>query len=88
MIQFHRLVRTAVSRAMKPERRLEVFSKVVYILNADFPTQADGKPLHARWNDCERLHRQVAALLNSYEYFADDIGYPIMLCEIIERCAW
>ena len=73
---------------MKPEERRIVFNRATYLLNAVFPQQQDGKPMHNQWRDCESYFRQAAALLENYNWLKDDIGQPIMLCEVAARCAW
>lgn len=84
----HRLVRLAVAESMSPTTKSAVFNRIVFQLNAAFPSQSDGRPLHDQWHICERLAPQVASLLESYLFYKDDIDEPILLCEIIARCSW
>jgi hypothetical protein len=73
---------------MPHKRRGEVFNRLIYQLNAAFPQQGDGEPLHNRWKLCEEYSSQVIELLETYKWLKDDLGYPILLCEIATRCAW
>ncbi|KAI0839447.1 hypothetical protein F5Y06DRAFT_303168 [Hypoxylon sp. FL0890] len=87
-INCHRLVRHAVLKSMGRSTKQSVFHRLVFFLNASFPTQEDGKPLHSKWASCEILASQVSALLQSYSLHKNDIGHPILLCEVAARCAW
>lgn len=87
-ISCHRLVRIAVARSMDPATRSLVFNKLVFFLNAALPTQADGRPLHDKWEGCEELASQVHALLATYKTYQDDLVEPILLTEIVCRCSW
>ncbi|KAI1137572.1 hypothetical protein F5Y05DRAFT_74735 [Hypoxylon sp. FL0543] len=87
-INCHRLVRHAVLKSMGRSTKQSVFNRLVFFLNASFPTQEDGKPLHSKWSSCETLASQVSALLQSYSLYKNDIGHPILLCEVAVRCAW
>jgi hypothetical protein len=73
---------------MDPERKAEIFNRTVFLLNAKFPQQQDGKPMHENWRTCQELSRQVSSLLETYSWYKDEVGYPILLCEIVTRCAW
>lgn len=87
-IKCHRLVQLAVAKSMSPQTISIVFHQLVFFLNASFPRQADGRPLLDQWGKCEELSSQVEALLESYKQYQKDLGEPILLCEIICRCAW
>ncbi|KAI0886344.1 uncharacterized protein GGS22DRAFT_179230 [Annulohypoxylon maeteangense] len=87
-ISCHRLVRHAVLKSMNKNTKLETFNQVVFLLNASFPTQEDGKPLHSKWKSCETLANQVSTLLYSSSLYTTEIGHPILLCEVAVRCAW
>lgn len=87
-ISCHHLVRHAVLQSMNRAVRFKTFNHIVFLLNASFPTQEDGKPLHTKWVSCEKLASQVLAVLNSYSLFKDDIEHPILLYEVAARCAW
>jgi tetratricopeptide (TPR) repeat protein len=69
-----------------------IFHKLVFFLNASFPRQTDGRPLHDQWERCGELASQVLSLLASYQLYRDAItihhGEPLLLCEVICRCAW
>lgn len=87
-IKSHRLVRLAVAESMSPPTKSSVFNRIVFQLNAVFPSQFDGRPLHDQWNVCEKLAPQVAGLVESYLIYKDGIDAPILLCDIIARCSW
>ncbi|KAI1445428.1 hypothetical protein F5Y02DRAFT_386167 [Annulohypoxylon stygium] len=87
-ISCHHLIRHAVVKSMNDDTKLETLSRVVFLLNASFPTQEDGNPLHSKWKSCETLASQVSAVLYSCSLFKVEIGRPILLCEIAVRCAW
>jgi len=69
-------------------RKREVFTHAMFLLNATFPRQENGKPLHSQWRSCQLLCRHVAALLSTYHWLKADLDFPILLCEIITRCSW
>ncbi|OTA96823.1 hypothetical protein M434DRAFT_27437 [Hypoxylon sp. CO27-5] len=87
-INCHRLVRQAVLKSMGHATKHTTFSQLVFYLNASFPTQEDGRPLHSKWTSCEVLASQVSALLESYSLYRNELGHPILLCEVAARCAW
>lgn len=87
-LKCHRLVRVAVSESMSPKTKSSVFNRVIFQLNAAFPLQSDGRPLHDQWAECEKLAPQVAGVLDSYSIYKDDLDEPILLCEIVARCSW
>ncbi|KAK5659347.1 hypothetical protein OQA88_1440 [Cercophora sp. LCS_1] len=91
LIRCHRLVQIVVARSMTAHKLSVLFHKLVFFLNASFPRQADGRPLHGQWDRCGELASQVQALLASYKLYQDAIctyGVPLLLCEVICRCAW
>lgn len=87
-LKCHRLVRLAVAESMSPSTKSSVFNRVIFQLNAAFPTQSDGRPLHDKWHECEKLASQVAGVLDSYSFYKDDLDEPILLCEVVVRCSW
>ncbi|KAJ4386491.1 hypothetical protein N0V93_009388 [Gnomoniopsis smithogilvyi] len=87
-VKCHRLVRLVVAESMPPTTKASVFNRVMFQLNAAFPSQSDGRPLHDQWHNCERLAPQVASLLESYSVHQTDLDGPILLCEIVARCSW
>ncbi len=87
-ISCHRLVRHAVLKSMGAATRRRIFNHVVFLLNASFPTQEDGQPMHSKWASCEEFASQVPAMLRSWSLYKDDVGHPILLCEVAGRCAW
>lgn len=90
----HRLVQIAVAKSMSPRTMSLVFHKLVFFLNASFPRQTEGRPLLDQWEKCDELASQVEALLKAYkqqqqqQQHQKDMVEPILLCEIICRCAW
>ncbi|XDG08063.1 hypothetical protein ABKA04_007678 [Annulohypoxylon sp. FPYF3050] len=50
-ISCHHLIRHAVVKSMNDHTKLETLSRVVFLLNASFPTQEDGNPLHTNPED-------------------------------------
>ncbi|KAJ4416303.1 hypothetical protein N0V82_006833 [Gnomoniopsis sp. IMI 355080] len=87
-LQCHRLVRLAVAESMPLATRSSVFNRVVFQLNAAFPSQSGGRPLHDQWHKCERLATQVAGVVESYLIHKAHLDAPILLCEIVARCSW
>lgn len=73
---------------MSPVTKSMVFDRVMFQLNAAYPSQSDGRPLHDQWQNCEKLTSQVTGLLSSYFAYKDDFDKPILLCEIVARCSW
>lgn len=73
---------------MNAQRKYEVFYRALLLLNAAFPTQSDGLPLLEQWIICEEYCPHILALLNAYDKFKGNLGHPILLCEIVRRCAW
>lgn len=84
----HRLVRLAVLKSMDSSTKCNVFTQLVFLLNAAFPSQENGQPLHARWGQCELMASQVSAALESYFAYANELGFPVLLCEVATRCSW
>ena len=73
---------------MEQQHRCVVFNRAVYLLNAVFPQQHDGKPMYNQWRICEEYCRHVFALLDTFKWLQTDLGFPILLSEIAARCAW
>ena len=82
------MVQIAIVESMPPEQKVFVYHKLLFLLNADFPHQDEGEPMHDKWSECEVLSSNVTALLKTHKWLQDEIGYPIQLSEISTRCAW
>ncbi|KAL9077566.1 MAG: hypothetical protein Q9157_003318 [Trypethelium eluteriae] len=73
---------------MDADKKIETFNRLLFILNAAFPHQPDGQPLVGAWKPCEELSSQVVALLDTFAWYGDELGCPILLGEVVSRCAW
>ena len=73
---------------MDARKKREIFNRLLLVLNADFPHQPAGEPLHGSWSSCEDLSSQIVALLDTFSWYHDELGSPILLCELVTRCAW
>lgn len=87
-LKCHRLVSLAVAESMSPSTRALVFARVVFQLNAAFPSQSTGRPFLDAWASCEEFASQVTSVLDCYFVHRDDLAAPILLCEVVARCAW
>ncbi|UKZ65996.1 uncharacterized protein TrAtP1_007180 [Trichoderma atroviride] len=84
----HRIVREAVLKSIASEDLAYLFDWAVFALNACFPKGLGGSPLLKEWDDCALLHPHLSALMKIYGRFRNILRPPIMLCEVIRRCAW
>jgi hypothetical protein len=82
------MVKEAVLNSMEGTRKHEIFTRTIFMLNAKFPSLQYGLPLHEQWETCENYHPHVSSLLNAYKRHRESLGFPILLCEIVRRCAW
>ncbi|KAK2593350.1 hypothetical protein QQS21_008960 [Conoideocrella luteorostrata] len=87
-IQSHRLVCTAARSSMRADKISFILSRIVFFLNSSFPEQPAGEPLHSKWATCEEFASNVLALSSFYKLYEDDIPPSLLLCEIMNRCAW
>lgn len=87
-VQSHCLILMAVRSSMAPERISFILSRIVFFLNSSFPEQQAGKPLYNKWSACKELATNVVSLRNWYKTYQDTLPPPIMLCEVMCRCAW
>ena len=87
-LKCHRLIRIAVGKSLTADVLSLVFNRLVFFLNASFPIQSDGRPLHSQWKQCEEIASSVRSALRSYELHQDEITAPILLCEVVCRCSW
>jgi hypothetical protein len=84
----HGIVKEAVINAMGDPHKRETFTRTVFNLNARFPSLQYGQPLLEQWEVCEKYHPHVSSLLKAYKKHQESLGFPILLCEIVRRCAW
>jgi hypothetical protein len=64
------------------------FDWAIFALNGCFPKATPGTPLLQDWNRCAVFHSQIVVLLEIYKRFSNSLRPPILLCEIVRRCAW
>ncbi|CAM1508137.1 Fc.00g049850.m01.CDS01 [Cosmosporella sp. VM-42] len=88
LLKCHRLIRIAVETSLTPGVLSLAFNRLVFFLNASFPMQSDGRPLHAQWKQCEEYAGSVRSTLKSYELHKSELTAPILLCEVVCRCSW
>ncbi|KAL7892939.1 hypothetical protein HDV64DRAFT_272909 [Trichoderma sp. TUCIM 5745] len=84
----HRIVREAILKSIESEDLAYLFDWAVFALNACFPKTLGGSPLLKEWNDCALLQPHLSALMVIYRRFQNSLRPPILLCEVIRRCAW
>jgi hypothetical protein len=82
------MVKEAVLNSMEDAHKRETFTSTIFILNARFPSLQYGLPLLEQWEACENYHPHVSSLLKVYQQHRESLGFPILLCEIVRRCAW
>jgi hypothetical protein len=73
---------------MSAEHAVEVFNRAIFLINGVFPELNNALPLFQKWRTCGLYHPHVLALLKSYRQRRRELGLPILLCEVIRRCAW
>ena len=73
---------------MEATKKREIFNRLLFSLNAAYPHQPGGAPMTGVWKTCEELSCQVIALLLTYLRYSEELGSPLLLCEIANRCAW
>lgn len=84
----HRIIKQAVLNTMSTDQALEVFNRTVFLINGVFPELNHSLPLFEQWRTCALYHPHVLALLKIYRQKRQELGLPILLCEVIRRCAW
>ena len=87
-ISCHRLVKEAVLHAIDQDRLASRFDNATFSLNARFPKMGGGVALVDQWEQCAAYHLHVTALLSLYRRNKAHLNPPILLCELIRRCAW
>ncbi|KAI0873975.1 P-loop containing nucleoside triphosphate hydrolase protein [Hypoxylon argillaceum] len=87
-ISCHRIVREAVLQSLSADALAVHFDWVVFALNACFPKTPRSAPLLSDWDRCAVFHPQISALLDIYNRFSASLRPPILLCEVVRRCAW
>ena len=84
----HRIIREAILQSIDPTTLPQLFDWAVFALNECFPQSYRGGPMYQHWRRCAEYHIHLSALIQTYHRFASSLRLPIMLCEIIRRCAW
>lgn len=84
----HSIVKEAVLNTIEHQHKCETFMRTVFILNARFPSLEYGFPLLEQWEECEKYRPHVSSLLQAYKGYPESLNFPILLREIIRRCAW
>ncbi|KAF4970343.1 hypothetical protein FSARC_2599 [Fusarium sarcochroum] len=87
-LNLHRIIQGAVVRSMDTPTRSEVFRRVLFFLNSCFPKVRDGGRLFKWWVQCEEYVPHVIAVTRFFKKHREELETPIMLSEIIRRCAW
>ncbi|KAJ8130566.1 hypothetical protein O1611_g3068 [Lasiodiplodia mahajangana] len=87
-ISCHRIVREAVLQSLSTEVLEAHFDWAVFALNACFPQTPRSAPLLRDWDRCAVFHPQISTLLDIYDRFSASLRPPILLCEVVRRCAW
>ncbi|CAG9985160.1 unnamed protein product, partial [Clonostachys byssicola] len=83
----HRMIKEAVLQSLKQDDLELHFDWIVFSLNACFP-HTDCKEMLETWDKCAMFHSQISMLLKMYKRFSNTLRPPILLCEIVRRCAW
>jgi hypothetical protein len=84
----HRIVREAVIQSLDMNKFPVMFDWAVFSLNALFPKTWHAAPLLGEWDACALYHSHLRSLLNLYLRFTSALRPPVLLCEVIRRCAW
>ncbi|VUC20615.1 unnamed protein product, partial [Clonostachys rosea] len=83
----HRMIKEAVLQSLRKEDLELHFDWIVFSLNGCFPRTNCTQMLET-WDKCAMFHSQISMLLKMYKRFSDTLRPPILLCEIVRRCAW
>lgn len=83
----HRMIKEAVLQSLKQEDLELHFDWIIFSLNGCFP-HTDCKEMLETWDKCAMFHSQISMLLKMYKRFSNTLRPPVLLCEIIRRCAW
>ncbi|RGP69660.1 tetratricopeptide repeat-containing, partial [Fusarium sporotrichioides] len=87
-LSLHRILQDSVAHSFDAATRSRSFSKVLFYLNGCFPTQRDGGLLFEQWYLCEHYIPHIFSVVQFYRKNIKLLDPPVMLAEIIRRCAW
>ena len=87
-LRLHVMVKWALLQSLDDSRICLLFDSILFMLNAKFPRMEGGKFISDEWERCAVYHHHVLALVDVYERFSSILRPPILLCELIRRCAW
>lgn len=87
-LSLHRILQDSVAHSFDTSTRSRSFNRVLFFLNGRFPVQQDGGQLFEWWCQCEEYVPHIVSAVRFYKKYRQHLGPPIMLAEIIRRCAW
>ncbi|CAG7558312.1 unnamed protein product [Fusarium equiseti] len=87
-LSLHRILQDSVAHSFDVATRSRSFNRVLFFLNGCFPLQQDGGRLFEWWCQFEEYVPHIASTVRFYKKHRQDLDPPIMLAEIIRRCAW
>ncbi|KAH8655539.1 hypothetical protein BX600DRAFT_525704 [Xylariales sp. PMI_506] len=87
-LSYQRIVKELVLRSVKPLALAIRFDWVVFAMNGSFPKSGGGSHLVDVWEECAPFYPHVKELVKVYVRFSTLFRPPILLCEVIRRCAW
>lgn len=87
-LSLHRILQDSVAHSFDAATRSRSFSKILFYLNGCFPTQRDGGLLFEQWYLCEQYIPHIFSVVQFYRKNIKLLDPPVMLAEIIRRCAW
>ncbi|KAH7252747.1 hypothetical protein BKA59DRAFT_526252 [Fusarium tricinctum] len=87
-LSLHRILQDSVAHSFDISTRSRSFNKVLFFLNGCFPVQQDGGQLFEWWCQCEEYVAHIVSAVRFYKKHRQYLDPPIILAEIIRRCAW
>lgn len=87
-LSLHPILQDSVAHSFDVATRCRSFNRVLFFLNGCFPLQQDGGRLFEWWCQCEEYVPHVVSAVRFYKKHRQGLDPPIMLAEIIRRCAW
>lgn len=87
-LSLHRILQDSVAHSFDTSTRSKSFNRVLFFLNGCFPVQQDGGQLFEWWCQCEEYVPHIVSAVRFYKKYRHHLGPPIILAEIIRRCAW
>ncbi|KIL89242.1 hypothetical protein FAVG1_07636 [Fusarium avenaceum] len=87
-LSLHRILQDSVAYSFDTSTRSRSFNRVLYFLNGRFPVQQDGGRLFDWWCQCEEYVPHIVSAVRFYKKHHQYLSPPIMLAEVIRRCAW